>query len=123
VYTLDTNTIIYYQQGDSRVSVILEDLFSSNRPIYVSAVTEAELFRFSNLTQDEASRIDAFLRSVSVIPVDSRIARLSGAVGRKYAVKLAGSIIAATALFTGSAVLTRNVRDFRRIEGLRVEKI
>ena len=123
MYTLDTNTILYYQKEEENVVTILENLFGENTPMYVSAVTEAELFRYSNLTQDEAWRIGVFLRSVSVIPVDSRIARIAGTVGRKYGVRLADSIVGATALFTGSAVLTRNVRDFKRIKGLRVERI
>ena len=44
-------------------------------------------------------------------------------LAKKNNLKLADSIIAATALFTGTALLTRNVRDFKRVAGLRVEAI
>lgn len=102
---------------------VLDTEFTKNKPIYISTVTEAELFRFPGLTDEEAKDIDTFLETISIVPVDSHIARLAGFVGRRYAVKLADSIIAATALYTGTEVLTRNVRDFKKIKDLRVLRV
>jgi predicted nucleic acid-binding protein len=83
-------------------------------------MTEAELFSFADLGDAETEKIEAFLKTVSILPMDSRIARLAGAVRRTYGTAIADSIIAATALFTGSAIMTRNVRDFHKIESLTV---
>ena len=63
------------------------------------------------------------LEAVSVIPLDSRIARAAGALRRLYRIGIADSAIAATALFTGSAVLTRNARDFEKVPNLPVVRI
>ena len=38
MYTLDTNTIIYYVKGDERVVAVVEDMVSSDYPIYVSVL-------------------------------------------------------------------------------------
>ena len=121
MYTLDTNAIIYYLGKDESVRVYIDAALQSGAPLYVSAVTVAELFRYPALTTEEASNIVAFLSVCSVINLDSSLAQQAGAIGRTYDVKLADSIIAATALFTGSALLTRNARDFRRVNGLQVE--
>ncbi|OGM93609.1 hypothetical protein A2935_03240 [Candidatus Wolfebacteria bacterium RIFCSPLOWO2_01_FULL_47_17b] len=123
MYTLDTNAIIYYFKGDEDSVRILNEIFSENLPLYVSALTETELFSFSHLTPRDAERIEGLIRTVAVIPVDSRIARIAGLLRRKYRLAIADSVIAATALFTGTTLLTRNIRDFKRIPNLLLQKI
>ena len=123
MFTLDTNAIIYYLEGEEPATSKIEGLFRGEYTIYVSAITEVELLRFSRLSRKEIQQIATFLSLVTIVPVDSVIARLSGAVGRIYGVPLADSIIAATALLTGSEVVTRNVRDFNKVTGLRVKRI
>ena len=123
MYTLDTNTIIYYLKDDPDAVAVLTDIFSQDTPLYISAVTEIELFGFPMLSDQEAEQIEALLRTVAVIPVDSRIARTAGLIRRTYRVNIADSVIAATALFTGTTLLTRNIRDFRKIPNLSVRQI
>jgi len=60
---------------------------------------------------------------MAVIPVDSRIARTAGWIRRAYRVNIADGVIAATALFTGTTLLTRNTRDFRKIPNLLLRQI
>jgi len=123
VYTLDTNAIVYYLNDDTDAVTVLRGVFAQNAPLYVSAVTELELFAFANLSRDEESLIEDLLSTISIIPLDSRIARLAALVRRHYRVKVPDSIIAATAMFTGSTLLTRNTRDFRKISNLTLRKI
>jgi len=124
VYTLDTNAIIYYLQDDPRAVPILQGILDDPAiPVYISAVTEAELFSFPSLTDDEAQRIENILRTVFVIPLDSQIARAAANIRRTYRVKLPDSVVAATALFTGSTLLTRNAQDFKKILTLRLQAI
>jgi len=124
VYTLDTNAIIYYLQDDPRAVPILQGILDDPAiPVYISAVTEAELFSFPSLTDDEAQRIENILRTVFVIPLDSPIARAAANIRRTYRVKLPDSVVAATALFTGSTLLTRNAQDFKKILTLRLQAI
>ena len=123
MYTLDTNAIIYYLRDDPSAVPFFQRAFDLNSPLYVSAVTEAELFRFSKLSEEEARQIESVLRSVFLVPVDSQIARSAGLIGRTYNLELADSIIAATAIFTTSSVLTRNVRDFKKIPTLSLQAL
>ena len=123
MYLLDTNAIIYYLKEESEVVSIIEDIYTQNVPVYVSAMTEAELFAFSDLSDEETERIEKFLQSVSIIPMDSQVARLTGSIRKNYQMKIADSVIAATALFTGTRLLTRNVSDFNKVSGLNIQKI
>ena len=124
MYTLDTNALIYAVKADERATPILRDILA--RPdvaVYVSTITEIELFSFPQLSEEETHLIENFLSKVSLIPVDSQIARPAGTIRSAYRIKLPDSAIAATALFTGSTLLTRNVADFERVPTLRVEAI
>ena len=123
MYTLDTNAIIYYLKDDPEAVAALREIFSEDTPLYISTITEAELFGFPTLSDQEAEQIDSLLRTVAVIPVDSRIARTAGLIRRTCRVNIADSVIAATALFTGTTLLTRNTRDFRKIPNLLVRQI
>lgn len=123
MYTLDTNSIIYYLKDDPRATLRIRDILQKNVPIYISAITELELFSYSDLTDPEAELIVTLLKSLSVIPLDSQLARIAGEVRRNFKLKVPDSAIAATALFTGTTLLTRNVRDFQKVPFLRTEKI
>ena len=123
MYTLDTNAIIYYLKDDFRAVPILRDIFNQDISIYISTVTELELFSFSNLTQQEAEQINDILETLAIIPLDSRIARTAGLLRQFYGLKTADSAIAATALFTNSILLTRNVKDFQNVSNLEVKQI
>lgn len=118
MYTADTNAIIYYLRGDQPMSKLLEEIINSGSRLYISTVTELELFSLPSLTNEEARAIDTLLSTLTVIPLDSRLARLAGELRRIYRIKTPDSIIAATALSTGTTLITKNVRDFKNIVGL-----
>ncbi len=121
--TFDTNCIIYYLEGDKTVIPVVEEfLHAEPRPL-IATVTELELFSFPSLTSVEASRIEAFILTCTVVLLDSYIARIGAGLRREHRLKTADSIVAATALFTHSTLLTRNIKDFKKISGLFVQKV
>ena len=123
MYTLDTNVIIYHLHDDKSVRVFVDEQMLNSAPLYISVITETELLRFPTLSSSEETAIFDLLSILSIVSLDSRIARNAGMLGRMYNLKLADSVIAATALFTGTTLVTRNVRDFKRVPQLKVEKI
>lgn len=123
MYTLDTNVILYYLKDDPDTVSFLRKIFSQNVSLYVSAITELELFAFSNLSATEEALIEKLLTTVAVISVDSHIARLAALIRRQWRLKVPDSVIAATAMFTGSTLLTRNARDFQKVPRLSLRKV
>lgn len=122
-FTFDTNAIIYYLKGDKKVSNSIEEILNDDPSIYISTITEVELFGFPKITEIEAYQIEKILETVSIIPLDSRIARMAARIRQLYKLKTADSVIAATALFTGSALVTRNVKDFAKVMDLQIKSI
>ena len=123
MYTLDTNIIIYYFNGEAPILAFLREQTAQGAPLFVSTVTEHELYSYPHLTPLEAARIDALLTTLTVIDVYSRIAQLSGQLRAAYGIKAIDSMIAATALMTGTTLATRNIRDFRRIPNLDIREL
>lgn len=122
-FTFDTNAIIYYLKGDKKVSSFIEEILNGNSSIYISTITEVELFGFPRITKIEAYKIEKILETISIIPLDSRIARMAASIRQLYKLKTADSVIAATALFTSSVLVTRNVKDFLKVTDLQVKSI
>jgi len=60
VYTLDTNAIIYFLKDEISVVSLLKGIFLQNVPLYISAITEIELFGFPKLTDTELNRLRRF---------------------------------------------------------------
>ena len=119
MYVLDTNAIIYYTDDEPATVAALEPLFAANHPIYISTLTELELFSHASLTEEEAIRLETFLDAVHILPLTSQIARIAGDLRRAHAgLKAFDSGIAATALFTHSQLVTRDRRDCQDIDGL-----
>ena len=123
MYTLDTNGVLYYIGGDGGARALIDQALGSNAPLYVPTIVWVELFRYQKLSAEEEKGIRNFLSLCSVIGLDALIADSAGSIGRAYNLKLADSVIAATALYTGSTLLTRNIRDFRRVPSLAVRAI
>ncbi len=95
--TLDTNVIIYFLKGDQGLRRIFTEEIRG-RPVFVSTITESELFAYPYLSEEEERSIDSFLRYSVLVPVDSRVARMAAGFRRKKNIGLGDSLIAATAV-------------------------
>jgi predicted nucleic acid-binding protein len=82
-----------------------------------SSVTRAELY--SAPAADEQV-IDRLLIQFEEISVDRLIAEEAGRIRRLSKVKLPDALIAATAIVSKRRLLTRNVRDFKKIDRLKL---
>lgn len=123
---LDSNTISYYFRGDPLVVPRLQAL----RPVDlgVPAIVEYELrYGLLRLSQDAATpRLAALaqlLRSMQLLPFDSECAAQAARI--RVELEAAGTpigphdtLIAATALRHQATLVTRNVREFSRVQGL-----
>ncbi len=123
MFTLDTNAIIYFQKDDSSAVKLFKNKILPYGPLYVSTITELELFSQQDLNSSDRLKIEDILSTLSIVPLDSRMARLAGEIRRVASIKTPDSAIAATALLTNSILVTRNIKDFKRVPGLRILKI
>ncbi len=120
LYTLDTNAIIYYLGRDPQAVRVLRDLFNPSCPLYVSTIAVVELYSRPGMSRAEKDGIERLLDSLIVMPIEMELARAAGELRSQYRLKTPDSVIAATALYTRTALVTRNTADFQRIKALRL---
>lgn len=97
---------------------------------FVSAVTVGELYRGAFRSEERTRHLknieERVLQAVTVLPFDAAVARVYGEIHAALEAKgrpLADADlqIAATALHHALALVTGNVRHFRRVPGLQLE--
>jgi predicted nucleic acid-binding protein len=117
---VDTSVLIGYLRGDERAARVLEQE-RAPEPLHASEITRFEVLAGMRAAEEEATR--ALLSTLHWHPVDADVAEEAGALGRRWlpsyhTIDGADLAIAATAVRTGAALLTRNVRHFPMFQGL-----
>lgn len=87
--------------------------------LHYSVVTRAELVAGGSAT-DVVMRLLGPFREITV---DRAVAERAGRIRRETGVRLPDALIAATALQHRLGLVSRNVRDFERVRGLRMRAL
>jgi len=119
----DTDVLIDYlsgvEPGASRVSQAIE-----TGALHTTAVTRFELLSGARTSRTEAS-IGALLDLISTVPLDEHSADRAAMVRRSLeksgaSIGMADSLIAGIVLVHNASLLTRNLKHFDRVTGLRL---
>lgn len=85
-----------------------------------SAISLTEVLGYGGIATEDENLFEAMFAQLAMQPVSVSVLRKAAALRRVRRLKLGDAIIAATALETGSELVTRNEQDFRGVHGLRV---
>jgi predicted nucleic acid-binding protein len=117
--TVDTNLIIDFLNGDATAITELTRFRKAEQPLLLSTIVEAEVLSFSGMSKKEREITERFLEENFIsIPFDRTIARIASNLRASKKIKLPDAAIAATALYSNTSLITRNVKDFKNIPGL-----
>ena len=123
MYTLDTNAVIYYIGNDPDATPVIRELVGKSPIIYMATVSEIELFAFPTLSESDTLKIREMLSSIFLVALDSKIAEIAAEIKKQTSIKIPDLIVAATAIYTKTTLVTRNIRDFNKIPNLPILKI
>lgn len=125
-YLLDTNICIFFLKGQYDLHTKIEKAGIEN--CFISEITMAELkYGVENSTQKAKNRetLENFLARFVVIPIFSA---LDIYAKEKARLKTAGMVlddfdllIWATAISNKLSIVTRNISDFNRLDGIQIE--
>ncbi|WP_165499808.1 type II toxin-antitoxin system VapC family toxin [Pedobacter frigidisoli] len=117
----DTNTVIYYLQKQLSLpaETFIDEILSISRPA-ISAITEIELRWWKAATENDIIVLNNSINDSFVYELYSDVKYKTVEIRKEYNVKLPDAIIAATALVNDFTLLSRNSKDFVRIDGLKL---
>jgi len=110
----DTNSIIYLLDGNEDIARLLD-----SKQVYLSAITELELFGKPNLSVYDSRIIEALLDECFIIDINREIKHIYREIKQKYTIKLPDAIIAATAIYLDIPLLTSD-KGFKNISHLKL---
>ena len=126
-YLLDTNICIFFLRGKLNLNDIFKEKGREN--CYISEITVAEL-RYgaenSNVPAKSHKAVDSFLAGLSIIPIFSCIRQYAK---EKVRLRKIGKpihdefdlLIGVTAIENNLVLVTDNIKDFERIDGIQIE--
>ncbi|OGI00916.1 MAG: hypothetical protein A2Y25_02785 [Candidatus Melainabacteria bacterium GWF2_37_15] len=119
-YLIDTNIIIYeFQDAFPPDCVeVIDKIFDES--FNISIISEIEFLGWRNFSEDDLKDATVFLDFASIHPLNSEIKDLAIKIKQNNNIKLGDAIIAATAIHHGYVLVTRNSKDFEKVQGLKL---
>lgn len=118
-YLVDTNILIYHTAGSQVTINFIGDLIA-RKAINISILTKIEFLGWDKHTPEGFEKCKQLIECANIHAIDDNVADKAIALRRKARIKLADAVIAATAIIHNLKLATRNVDDFKEIEGLEV---
>ena len=113
---LDSNVLIYAANKNAES---LRD-FVCTAGNAAASITEIEVYGFSGLKDEEKGALDILFAFLEVYALEEHVISKAIHLRQSRRMGLADAIIAATALVHSLPLITRNVEDFKSVDGLEV---
>jgi hypothetical protein len=120
-FLIDSDILIDFLRGLDRTRDFLFRLRKEGKSL-ISVINIVEIYSgkdIKNTTKREI--IDHFLSEFEIVPLDENLAKLAGEIRLNYHLPFADAIVAATAIYTGSVLATRNIKHFSKIKNLKLK--
>ncbi len=116
-YLIDTNVIIDNFGGKlpEKAKILLHSI-----DLTISSITKIEVLGWRNASIEQLQPFYDFMKIVNILPINEIVVEKTIAIRQAKKIALGDAIIAATALVYNLALISRNISDFKDIDGLQV---
>lgn len=118
MFTIDTNILIYYAAGDADILSFFRA--NQNAVFYLPSIVTAEFLSYPLMTPAVAEKFHNFARQTIIVNLDYPIAAHAATIRRETKLPIADAVIAASSIATNTSLLTRNIRDFKKVNDLNI---
>lgn len=116
-HIIDTNSVIDYLDNKlpEKANELIDGIDSR-----ISVITRMELLAWPGASDEQTLILNEFINISEVFALEESIILKAIELRKQHKTKLPDAIIAATALVNELIIITRNMKDFDKIEGLEV---
>lgn len=119
---LDSSVIVEYLRVKDKDLTLLQQLANKDYQFYISMISHTELYA-GKIVWEKAlahQQLELILAEMDVLNLDKNISKDAGKIRSDYNLEIADAIIAATALAHKLELVTLNLKDFEKIDKLRL---
>ncbi|TAF74536.1 MAG: type II toxin-antitoxin system VapC family toxin [Bacteroidetes bacterium] len=113
---LDTNIVIYLAKKELELSKFA----SKDDVLYISSITYMECLGYIFLNKKEELIVTKLCDSLKRIQITEDVVKQTILIRKKHKIKLPDAIIAASALSQKLILTSHNLKDFMKIENLKI---
>jgi tRNA(fMet)-specific endonuclease VapC len=122
---LDTDFLVAYLRKDSAAKSKLEELETMQEPLHTTIINAFELYKGAHKSKDsktELAKVEILLDAFFLLALDRDSAKAAGALHDKSnPIGESDLLIGSIALANKQTLITRNIKHFERVPGLKVE--
>jgi predicted nucleic acid-binding protein len=118
-FLMDTNAVIDYCGGKLPAAAMQKMHQITDDGFNISAVVKIEVLGFDGPPAD-MQKLEGLLSLADLLYIDDDVIQKTITIRKTKKMKLGDAIIAATAIICGLTLISRNISDFRSIDGLTV---
>ncbi len=115
-YLIDSNIIIYSCIPEYK---FISDFIIENLPS-ISVISKIEVLGYAKISAKDLAKVEEIFNILKIIGLSEEIVVKSIELRRTHKLKLGDAIIAATSKVNSLILCTRNVKDFRKVKGVKL---
>lgn len=119
---LDTSIIIDATRQKDIKQTVFYKLAQSKSELYISILSYAESYAGKSVWEDQSAKktLETLLSGTKILPLDEITSKEAGKIEAEHSIGIVDAIIAATALHYKLPLATLNLKDFKKIKGLKL---
>ena len=121
---IDTSIIIDYLRQKDKKKTTLFQLVQKNDELFASILTHAESYAGKSIWErkDAQEALEILFSNITILPLEENLSKNAGKISARNNVDIVDAIIAATAISHNLPLITLNIKDFEKIDGIKLFK-
>lgn len=119
---IDTSIIIDFLRQKDKKNTLLYCFGRQKYQLYASIITHAESYAGKSIWENKQALeiLEKLFSNIKILPLEEKISKKAGRISAKNGLEIVDAIIAATALSSELDLATLNIKDFKKIKGLKL---
>lgn len=119
-YLIDTNILIYFINNEiplqefEKVKEIIKKSFN------ISCITKIELLGWNKLKERNIVKLKSFISNSNIISLNDELIEKTISIKQNTNLKTPNAVIGATAIHNNLILVTRNTKDFGKIDSIEI---